>query len=85
MKNCDGLCRIGPLARKAGVPKSTIHYYCQMGLLEPSGHSPGGYRLFNEDDCLKKIKTIRDILASKMTLVDIKEKLEAGVREEVLV
>ncbi len=70
-----GLCKIGELARKAGVPRSTIHYYCQMGLLEPEDHSPGGYRLFDEQEALEKIREIREVVESKVTLNDLKEKL----------
>ena len=71
----SGLCRIGKLARKAGVPRSTIHYYCQMGLLEPSAYSPGGYRLFDEEEAIERIHEIKEVVNSKVTLKDLKEKI----------
>ncbi len=75
MNNYDGLCKIGRLASRAGVPRSTIHHYCQLGLLEPVDYSPGGYRLFNEDECLGKIQEIRAIVRAKVTLRDLREKM----------
>ncbi len=76
--NYDELCQIGELARLAGVPRSTIHYYCQMGLLEPVDYSPGGYRLFDEEESIEKIREIKEVVASKVTLKDLREKMSVG-------
>ncbi|MFC2061569.1 MerR family DNA-binding transcriptional regulator [Elusimicrobiota bacterium] len=76
MNDYDDLCKIGELSKKAGIPRSTIHYYCKMGLLEPADYSPGGYRLFNARESLKKIREIREVVLSKITLKDLREKLK---------
>ncbi|MFH1415965.1 MAG: MerR family transcriptional regulator [Elusimicrobiota bacterium] len=78
MDKFSGLCKIGELAKKAGVPRSTIHYYCQMGLIEPSEYSAGGYRLFEEYECVAKIQEIKAIVESKITLRDLREKMLVG-------
>lgn len=75
MNNYDGLCKIGKLAERAGVARSTIHYYCQMGLLEPVDYSPGGYRLFDVKEALEKVREIREVVESKVTLNDLKQKM----------
>jgi len=72
------LLKIGELAKEAQVPISTIRYYCQIGLLKPKATTPGGYRLFEKEECIKRIKMIREIIFSKPTLKDIKENLEVS-------
>jgi DNA-binding transcriptional MerR regulator len=34
----------------AGISRRTLHYYDQIGLLKPSGHTEAGYRLYDEAD-----------------------------------
>ena len=53
---------VGEMARRLGVPASTIRYYDKEGLLPFVGRSSGGIRVFTEKDfewlriieCLKK-------------------------------
>lgn len=71
MKDKGNLCTIGKLAEAAGVPRSTINYYCRMGLIKPSGRTEGGFRLFNRKTTARKIKKIKGIIESKITLEDI--------------
>jgi len=42
--------KIGELAKRAGVTVRTIRYYEELGLLSPTEVSPGGFRLYNEND-----------------------------------
>ena len=41
---------VGAVSRMAGITVRTLHHYDEIGLLEPSGRSPAGYRLYSEDD-----------------------------------
>ena len=41
---------VGQVARFAGVSVRTLHHYHQIGLLEPSGHTPSGYRQYADED-----------------------------------
>lgn len=54
---------MGQLARLAGVTVRTLHHYGDVGLLEPSGRSHAGYRLYGADDVdrLTRILYYRDL------------------------
>jgi DNA-binding transcriptional MerR regulator len=41
---------VGDVARMAGVTVRTLHHYDDIGLLEPSGRSDAGYRLYERED-----------------------------------
>ena len=41
---------VGKLASRFGLSRSTLLYYDSIGLLSPSAHQPGEYRLYSEDD-----------------------------------
>ncbi|MFI3230848.1 MAG: MerR family transcriptional regulator [bacterium] len=40
---------VSELSKKTGISVRTLHYYDQIGLLEPSSVNVAGYRLYNED------------------------------------
>lgn len=44
----DGL-RISELARRVGVPTSTVRYYERIGLVAGPGRSASGYRIYDAD------------------------------------
>jgi DNA-binding transcriptional MerR regulator len=56
--------RIGEAARRAGVTTRTLRYYQEVGLLHPSGATPGGNRLYTADDVerLRRILELRDVM-----------------------
>ena len=54
------LLAIGEVARRAGVSPRTLRYYEELGLVEPSGHSPGGNRRYSEAD-LARVLRIREL------------------------
>jgi MerR family transcriptional regulator, thiopeptide resistance regulator len=41
------------LARACGLSRSTVLYYESLGLIQPSGRSPGNYRVYNNRDLLR--------------------------------
>ncbi len=49
MLSAEMVYTVQQLARLAGVSVRTLHYYDQIGLLSPTGRSPGGYRQYSED------------------------------------
>lgn len=66
----------GQLAKKAGVLRSTVDFYTRHGLLKVSGHTQGGYRLYNEAEALKRIKEIKKLQGEKrLTIEEIKKEL----------
>jgi MerR family transcriptional regulator, thiopeptide resistance regulator len=47
----------------AGITVRTLHHYDEIGLLEPSARTPGGYRLYDEAavERLRTILTYREL------------------------
>ncbi|MFZ3101695.1 MAG: MerR family transcriptional regulator [Desulfitobacteriaceae bacterium] len=52
------LIKIGDLAKRVGVTVRTVRYYEELGLFPPAQISPGGFRLYTEDD-LRKLNYIK--------------------------
>jgi DNA-binding transcriptional MerR regulator len=44
---------VSRLAKLAGVSVRTLHYYDEIGLLQPRSHTEAGYRLYGGDDLLR--------------------------------
>ena len=73
--------RIGEVARRTGLSVKTIRFYCDQGLLQPSGRSEGGYRLFSTDH-LAELEIIRALRAMDVPIAELARILEvrrAGV------
>ena len=53
--------RVGEVATLTRVSVRTLHHYDHIGLLRPTLHSPGGYRLYGDADLLRlqQILTLR--------------------------
>ena len=76
----NGLLKIGEIAKEAGVLRSTIRYYTEMGLLLVTEIlSPGGYRLYDRDQTLARIQQIKSIAEQNRTLQDIREELAKSI------
>jgi DNA-binding transcriptional MerR regulator len=67
-----GLMKVGEVARRAGVSTRTVRYYEELGLLEPSGRSQGGFRLYSEAD-LERLKVIEELKLLDVQLAGIGE------------
>ena len=71
------LTKSGHLAKQAGVLPSTIRYYVMLGLLQPSGSTPGGYNLFNEAESLRRLRLIQQLKdKERLTLAEIQQRLQ---------
>ena len=64
--------RIGELARRSGVPATTLRYYEQAGLLAPPGRTDSGYRTYDAE-ALPRLGFIRAAQAVGLTLAEIRE------------
>lgn len=72
----NNLVKIGELARRFSVLPSTIHFYTQEGLLKADGFSQGGYRLYNPDKALSRLRKIEWLQNKKrLTIGEIKKLL----------
>ena len=66
------LVRIGQAAEAAGVSKQSVQYYLMVGLLEPTGHSPGGQQLF-DGKAIERVRLIKKLNESGYPLREIRE------------
>jgi DNA-binding transcriptional MerR regulator len=66
---------ITELADEVGATSDTLRYYDRIGLLPPTGRSPAGYRLYDED-ALARLRFIKGAQRSGLRLNDVAELLE---------
>jgi DNA-binding transcriptional MerR regulator len=76
--------RIGEVAKGAGVSTRTLRYYEELGLVSPSGHSPGGARRYSESDLARvlRIRELQELVG--FNLDEIKTIVAAEARLEEL-
>ena len=63
--------RIGELSKRADKTVRTIHFYEELGLLQPAERSPGGFRMYT-DTALDRIYWIERLQDLDFSLTDIK-------------
>lgn len=73
--------QIGELSAQTDVPKKTIRYYEEIGLLPPAKRSANGYRIYDEAD-VERLRFIRRARALDFALNEIAEILAFRERNE---
>ncbi len=68
--------RVGQLASKVGKTVRTIHFYEELGLLQPSERSKGGFRLYSQE-ALTRIHWIDRLQQLGFSLTEIRDFLSA--------
>lgn len=68
---------VGEVATLAGVTVRTLHHYDDIGLVSPSGRSPAGYRLYDDDD-LERLQTVLFYRELGFALDDIRAVMTAA-------
>jgi len=71
-----GWLKIGELARKLGIPATTIRYYTDIGLLNVVAETPGGYRLYDQAEAARRVEAVRQARVEVSTLREAKAMLE---------
>lgn len=71
-READGLLRIGELADAVGKSVRAIHLYEELGLVEPSARTSGGFRLF-ERAAIDRVRWIGKLQAIGFSLPEIQE------------
>lgn len=80
--------QIGEAAERTGLSLRTIRYYGEVGLVEPSARSRGGFRLYTEADIgrlllIKRMKPLDFSLEETRDLLEVLDKLaEPGLDEQ---
>jgi len=85
------LLGIGEAAARAGVSERALRYYQQLGLITPSGITPGGLRRYSEENLERvarirelqnllgfNLDEIRDVLASEDQLAELRRAYEGA-------
>jgi MerR family transcriptional regulator, repressor of the yfmOP operon len=79
--------RIGEAAHLAGVSPRTLRYYQELGLLQPSGRTPGGARRYDKTDVerLGRIRELQELMGFNLEEIAVVLQAEdrlAGLRAE---
>ncbi|MFI9406917.1 MerR family transcriptional regulator [Nocardia sp. NPDC052316] len=72
----DGYLQIGQVAERTELSLKTIRHYDEVGLVQPSARSAGGFRLYTEAD-VARLLVIRRMKPLGFTLAEMKQLLEA--------
>lgn len=68
------LHRIGEVADEVGLSLRTIRYYEEMGLVEPSGRTPGGFRLYTDSDA-DRLRIVKHMKPLDFTIEEMRDLL----------
>lgn len=77
------LHQIGAVADRVGLSLRTIRHYDELGIVRPSGRSPGGFRLYTDSDVdrllyIKAMKPLKFSLEETAELLSFHDALESG-------
>lgn len=75
------LVRMGDLTKATGVSDQTVRYYERLGLIQSSGRTTGGFRLFHPE-VISRIHTIKLAQALGFNLREIRNLMDSGVKED---
>lgn len=75
--------QIGEVADRVQLSLRTVRYYEEVGLVEPSGRTPGGFRLYTDDDIarlqlIKRMKPLGFTLDETRDLLAVRDGLQSG-------
>lgn len=69
--------QIGEVAERVGLSLRTIRYYEEIGLVEPSGRTDGGFRLYTEAD-IERLRLVKALKPVGMSLETMGELLQCA-------
>ncbi|WP_336921914.1 MerR family transcriptional regulator [Aquipuribacter sp. SD81] len=75
--------QIGELAARSGMSLNTLRHYDEVGLVSPSRRSPGGFRLYSEEDLtrlllIRRMKPLGYGLEEMRALLEVVDRLAAS-------
>lgn len=73
----DNGLKIGEVVERTGLSIPTLRHYDDVGLVPPSGRSPGGFRLYSEED-VHRILLIRRMKPLGFSLEQMRNFLDAA-------
>ncbi|AJE32308.1 MerR family transcriptional regulator [Corynebacterium humireducens NBRC 106098 = DSM 45392] len=69
--------KIGEVAERTGLSIRSLRHYDDVGVVSPSGKTPGGFRLYSERD-VERILLVRRMKPLQFTLEEMREFLDAA-------
>jgi DNA-binding transcriptional MerR regulator len=68
MTEVESTYRIGEVAERFGVSTRTLRYYEEVGLIVPSGKSPGGSRRYSDADItrIERVLELRNVMGFEL-------------------
>lgn len=80
-----GTVHIGEVAERTGLSLRTLRHYDEIGLLQPSGRTDGGFRLYTQDDVrrllvIRRMKPLGFTLAEMQGAMQVIDAIAAGRR-----
>lgn len=66
--------QIGEVAEGVGLSIRTIRHYDELGIVEPSGRTSGGFRLYTESD-IQRLRLVKRLKPLQFSLEEILELL----------
>lgn len=70
----SGHLQIGEVAERTGLSLRTIRYYGEVGVVEPSARSRGGFRLYTEAD-VQRLRFVLRLKPLEFSLEELRELL----------
>lgn len=67
------------MAERSELSLRTIRYYEEVGLVKPSDRSPGGFRLYSDED-IERLQLVRQMKPLGLSLETMRELLDARER-----
>lgn len=71
--------KIGEVAEQTGLSIRSLRHWDEVGVVSPSGYTPGGFRLYSDAD-VERILLVRRMKPLDFTLEEMKEFLDAADR-----
>lgn len=69
--------KIGEVAERTSLSIRSLRHYDEVGVVSPSGHTPGGFRLYSEAD-IERILLVRRMKPLEFTLDEMRVFLNAA-------
>lgn len=82
MEHAQDLLTVSEVSQLAGVSVRALHHYDEIGLLQPSGRTEAGYRLYDHAD-LERLQEILLFREVEVPLADIATLLAGGALDRV--
>ena len=70
-----GLLKVGEISKEARVLASTVRYYTEIGLLKVKELTDGGYRLYDREDTLQRLRMVKAANEGVLSLSEIRTQL----------